>query len=246
MEQRNPLPTPFPQKADDSVKELAEPLAIYDEKLVKEYQALVGSFLYPKVHTFPEISWQVSVLSKYMIRPGPTHLVIAKKLLHYLKGRKNVTLRWCAQDCTGAHLPGTIYGYDDASFADKITHQQSSVGYVSMLNGAAISWRASRTTLIILNVAEAELYSLSSATQEAIYLRKVCIELGCLQNSPTIMYEDCQAAVALFKENRFCNRSKHISLRWSFVVERQSLAIGDIAVVGISRTGTLADIFCSP
>jgi len=94
--------------------------------------------------------------------------------------------------------------------------------------------------------AEAELYSLSSATQEAIYLRKVCIELGFLQNSPTIMYEDCQAAVALSKENRFRHRSKHISLRWSFVVERHSLAIGDIAIVGISRTGMLADIFCSP
>ena len=42
-----------------------------------------------------------------------------------------------------------------------------------LLNGAAISWRASRTTLIVLNAAEAELYSLSSATQEAIYLHKV-------------------------------------------------------------------------
>ena len=41
-----------------------------------------------QVHTFPEISWAVSVLGKYMIRPGPTHLVIAKKLLRYLKGRK--------------------------------------------------------------------------------------------------------------------------------------------------------------
>jgi len=68
-----------------------------------------------------------------------------------------------------------------------------------MLNGAAISWRASGTTLIVLNAAEAELLSLSNATQEAIYLRKVCIELGFLQNSPTIMYEDRQAAVALSK-----------------------------------------------
>jgi len=98
MEQCNPLPTPFPQKADEIVKELAEPVAIHDEKLVKEYQALVGSFLYLQVHTFPEISWAVSVLSKYMIRPGPAHLVIAKKLLRYLKGRKTVTLLWCAQE----------------------------------------------------------------------------------------------------------------------------------------------------
>jgi len=110
-----------------------------------------------------------------MILPGPTHLVIAKKLLRYLKGHKNVILRWCAEDCTGAHLPGTIYGYADAFFANTIPHRHSSVGYVFMLNGAAISWRASRTTLIVLNAAEAEL---SSATQEAIYLRKACIELG--------------------------------------------------------------------
>jgi len=65
-----------------------------------------------------------------------------------------------------------------------------------MFNGAAISWRASRTTLIVLNAADAELYSLFIATQEAIKLRKVCIELGFLQNSLTILHEDCQAAVA--------------------------------------------------
>jgi len=181
-----------------------------------------------------------------MIWSGPTHLVIAKKLLLYLKRRKNVTLQWCAQDCTSAHLPGTIHGYADASFADTIPHWHSSVGYVFLLNRAAISWRASRTTSIVFNAAEPELYSLPSATQGAIYLREVCIELGFLQNSPTIMYEDCQAAVALSKENRFRNRSKHISLRWSFVVERQSLTIDDIAVVSISRTGMLADMFCSP
>jgi len=115
-----------------------------------------------------------------------------------------------------------------------LPHRHSSVFYVFLLNDAAISWRASRTTLIVLNAAEAELYSLSSATQEAIYLRKVCIELGFLQNSPTIMHENYQAAVALSKENRCRNGSKHISFRWSFGVERQSLAFGDIAVVGIS------------
>jgi len=73
----------------------------------------------------------------------------------------------------------------------------------------------------------------------------VCIELGFLQNSPTIMYEDCQAAVA-FKENRFQNRSIYISLRWSFFVERQSLVTGDITVVYIICTGMFADIFCLP
>ena len=123
MEQCNPLPTPFLQKTDDIVRELARPVTIHDDKLVKEYQTLVGSFLYLQVPTFPQISWAVSVLSKYMIRPGPTHLVIDKKLLCYLKARKNITLRWCAQECTGSHKPSTIYGYADASLANTIPHR---------------------------------------------------------------------------------------------------------------------------
>ena len=57
--------------------------------------------------------------------------------------------------------------------------------------------------MIVLNAAEAKLNSLSSATQENIYLCKVCIELGFLQNNPTIMYTDCQAAVALSKKKDF-------------------------------------------
>jgi len=56
MEQYNPLPTPFPQKANDVVKELAEPIAIHYEKLVKDYRAPVGNFIYLQVHLFPEIS----------------------------------------------------------------------------------------------------------------------------------------------------------------------------------------------
>ena len=86
MEQCHPLPTPFPQKADDIIQELAEPVATHDEKLVKEYQALVGSFLYLQVHTFPEISWAVSVLSNYMIRPGPSHLVMPRYFCVTSKG----------------------------------------------------------------------------------------------------------------------------------------------------------------
>jgi len=50
-----PLPTPFLQKADDIVKELAEQVAQHYVKIVKEYQVIVGSFLYDQLQTFPEI-----------------------------------------------------------------------------------------------------------------------------------------------------------------------------------------------
>jgi hypothetical protein len=54
---------------------------------------------------------------------------------------------------------------------------------------------------------------------------------GISPTSSQIIYEDCEAAVALFKETRFRKRSKHIALRWYFIAERQSAQVGDFKVV---------------
>jgi hypothetical protein len=118
-----------------------------------------------------------------------------------------------------------IYGWSDASFADIKSHdgtnRASSIGWLFMCNNGPISWRSTKTPLIALNVAESEIIALSSASQEAIFLRKLANELGFLQTHPTIIYEDCESAVALSKENGFRKRSKHIDVRWSFIVEKQ-------------------------
>jgi hypothetical protein len=77
-------------------------------------------------------------------------------------------------------------------------------------------------------------------------MRKLASELGFTQTSPTTLYEDCTAAVALSKENHFRNRSKHIALRWSFVSERQHPSVGDIQVISVSRKIMLAEMIASP
>ena len=45
-------------------------------------------------------------------------MALAKKVLRYLQGRKRIPLRWCARSSQQPHLPGHIYGYAYASFAD--------------------------------------------------------------------------------------------------------------------------------
>ena len=240
------LPTPFPSKPDAFLDQLALPVEPIDPDLRKQYQELVGQLLYLQVHTVPEISWITSQLARYMVKPGNPHMAAAKKVLRYLQGRKHIPIRWAAASCRAPHKPGHIYGYADASFADVKPERLSSTGYVFMLNNAAISWRSARTPLQVLNAAEAELVGLCTAAQEAVFLRKLCQELGFVQHQPTVIYEDCQAAVALSKENRFRKRSKHISLRWSYVAERQRFDINDIKAVSVSRTLMLADIFASP
>ena len=239
----NPTKIPCSGKLDEVISLLQQVPDTPDPHLLTEYRELIGSLLFLQTGTVPEISWIVSVLARYMTTAGDPHMAAAKRVLRYLQSRKKIPLRWCALT---NDRPGTIHGFADASFADIPATRLSSIGYVFMVNGGAISWRSTKTPLQVLNAAEAEIVSLSAAAQECVFLRKLCIEMGFHQHSPTILYEDCEAAVALSKETRFRKRSKHIALRWHFVAERQDPKVGDIRVVHRRRTTMLADIFASP
>jgi hypothetical protein len=216
-------------KLDEVLTPLQNIPATPDPNLLREYKELIGSLLFLQTGTVPEISWIVSVLARYMTSAGELHKAAAKKVLRYLQSRKSIPITWCALTSS---QPGTVIGYADASFANIPDTRLSSIGYVFLVNGGAVSWRFTKSPLQVLNAAEAEIVSLSSAAQEgAVFLRKLCIEMGFPQHSPTIIYEDCEAIVALSKETRFRKRSKHIALRWYYIAERQDPQIGDLRVV---------------
>jgi hypothetical protein len=176
MQKCNPLAVPFPANCDDILAQLATPIENPDPKLVKEFQTLCGGLLYVQVHTCPEISFVVSLLSRHMTKTGELHIAFAKKVLRYLQSRKHLHLSWSARSCHTPHVPDEIYGWSDASFADIKSHdgtnRASSIGWIFMCNNRPISWRSTKTPLIALNVAESEIIALSSASQEAIFLRK--------------------------------------------------------------------------
>ena len=62
--------------------------------------------------------------------------------------------------------------------------------------------------------------SLSLATQEAFWLRRLINDLGNRMISPTLIYEDNQGAIQLSRNPRFDNRTKHIDVSYHFVRER--------------------------
>ena len=74
------------------------------------------------------------------------------------------------------------------------------------------------------------------AAQDCLFLRTVCIEMGLHEHRLTIIYEDCEAAVALSKETRFRKSSKHIALRWHFIAEGQDPQVGDLKVIHLTTS----------
>ena len=58
------------------------------------YRNMVGSMLYLASWTRPDISYAVSELSRFVSAPGQNHMTAAKHLLRYLKGTKEMGLKY--------------------------------------------------------------------------------------------------------------------------------------------------------
>nr|ABA94321.1 retrotransposon protein, putative, unclassified [Oryza sativa Japonica Group] len=82
------------------------------------YQRLVGRLIY-LCHTRPDISYAVSVVSRYMHDPRTGHLDVVHKILRYLKGTPGKGL-WFRKN---GHL--NVEGYCDADWASSMDDRRS-------------------------------------------------------------------------------------------------------------------------
>ena len=81
-----------------------------------------------------------------------------------------------------------------------IDTRKSVTGYLMVLNGGPISWKASRQGGVTLSSSEAEFVAASQAGQEVLYLRSLLKGFAYLQRGPTEIWED-NASCILMSEN---------------------------------------------
>lgn len=198
------------------------------------YQSAVGSLLYLVQGTRPDLAYAVSVISRHNQSHTETHWNMIKRILRYIQGTKNFRLRYSRDaDCQ-------LHGYCDAGGAMDKEDPRCTTGYTFMLQGAAISWNSRRQSTVALSSTEAEYLSLSAATQEALWLRRLASELLIIrQDEPLLIYCDNKGAIDLSKNSKFSGRTKHIDVRHHFV--RESIDSGQIAVSFVPSTHMLAD-----
>ena len=102
-----------------------------------------------------------------------------------------------------------ILGHIDADWGGDIDSKRSTSGYVFTLFGVALRWMSRRQSVIALSSTEAEYMALTHAGKEAIWLRRLCLELGFKQCAIEVRCDN-QWAVYLAKNPAFHSRTKHI------------------------------------
>ena len=110
-----------------------------------------------------------------------------------------------------------------------------------LLSGGAVSWKSQKQKCVALSTAEAEYVAMASAAQESFWLRQLIAELtNSSAETPTLIYEDNQSAIAMTKNPQFHGRAKHIDIKHHFI--RQQVAQGTIVLEYCPTVEIVADI----
>ena len=180
MEHCKPVSTPMePGKKFYELSDDEDPVN------VQEYQKIIGCLTYATTATRPDLASAVGILSKYMSRPGKEHWQGVKRILRYIQGTIDFGLIYKAKGKTCS-----LTGYSDADWAGDLDTRRSTSGYVFQIDGSTVSWQSKRQVCVSRSTTEAEYMALSSAAQEAVWLRRLLNDIGLTQETPSLIYED--------------------------------------------------------
>ncbi len=114
-----------------------------------------------------------------------------------------------------------MLGYCDAEWGGDLEDRRSTIGFVFIMGGGAISWSNKRQPTITLSTREAECMANTQATKEAIWITKLMMDLRCMEEKKVMVIRcDNQGAISLTKNPTHHARTKHIDVQHHFVRER--------------------------
>jgi len=104
------------------------------------YRNIVGSLMYAMLGTRPDLATAVSVASKYLDKPKPTHVKLVQHILKYLQVNQNYKLNF--QNYGSVILTG----FADAGYANDDNYKSRS-GFCFLLGNSLISWYSGNNRL---------------------------------------------------------------------------------------------------
>ncbi|GJW90551.1 ribonuclease H-like domain, reverse transcriptase, RNA-dependent DNA polymerase [Tanacetum coccineum] len=198
-----------------------------------EYRSLIGCLRY-LLHTRPDLSYSVGLLSRFMQEPREQHMKAIRQVLRYVKGTKDYGI-------TYKHNGGNkIHGFSDSSYGVNTQEGKGTTGIIFYYGESPISWSTQKQATVALSSCESEFIAATAATTQALWLKRLLSKLTHSQEEKVTIQVDNKSAIALMKNPVFHGRSKHIDTKYHFI--RECVEREDIQVEFVSGEYQKADI----
>lgn len=174
------------------------------------YRQLIGSLLYLTMTSRPDISYAVSLLSRYLDKPNENLWKAGKRIIRYLKGTKEKGLLFRRSD-----EEEVLWGYSDADWAGDKEERKSVSGAFIFQGHNPIAWLSKKQNCVALSSAESEYIAAATTAQEILNLKGVSANLG--HDMKAILLVDNIGAISLSKSCENSKRAKHIDVKFNFI-----------------------------
>ncbi|KAJ0448763.1 putative RNA-directed DNA polymerase [Helianthus annuus] len=166
--------------------------------------------------------------------PSKIHLGAARRILKYVASTADYGIWYKkTQECK-------LVGFSDSDWAGCPDDRKSISAYIYVLGGSVVAWSSKKQATVALSSTEAEYIAASSATCEAIWLRRLLEDLGFKQKEATVIFCDNKSAINLSKNPVLHNRSKHIELRYHYI--REMVLKEEVSLEYCNTNVQLADV----
>jgi len=156
------------------------------------YSSAVRSLMYAMVCSRPDLSYAMSLVSRYMSTPSKEHWRAVQWIFMYLRGTADSYLKF-------GRTENRLIGYVDSHYAADLDKRKSLTRYVFIVGSCAISWRATLQSVVVLSTTEAEYMAISEACKELIWLKGLYAEL-CGVDFCINLFCDSQSTIYLTKD----------------------------------------------
>ena len=228
----SPTP-PVPKEKIMSLSEdpTQEKTSVSDHKC---FMKAVGSIEYIAAVMRLDIAHAAHTLARHMAGSATKHWLAVQHVRRYLRSTIDVVLTFI-----GSGNESVVDVYSDADFANGVSLKSVS-GMVLRMYGTCVFWRSKRQDIIAGDTTEAELIAMSSATNEFLWIKQLCIGLSITAKKPTL-WGDNKSANVLAVNPISSDRSKHIRVRHLRV--RQYVEHDEMDVQWVGTKEMLADGF---
>ena len=97
--------------------------------------------------------------------------------------------------------------------------RKSTLEYVFVCNNGTISWKSFKQPIIMDSTMEAEYIAASDATKEGFWFEKFIAKFGAMTSDAISLFYDNNGAIALTKESRSHQKSKHTERRFHIIYD---------------------------
>ncbi|XP_074343025.1 secreted RxLR effector protein 161-like [Apium graveolens] len=185
-----------------------------------------------------DITYGVSLISRFMEQPKKTHWEAEKRILRYVQGILGDGLYYQKTN------DSKVLGYCDSNWAGSVDDSKSTSENVFFVGSCAIIWMSKKQQVVALSTAEAEYISLSLASCQALWITWVLEDLKHAAKESPIIYYDSKSAIALTENSIFHGNSKHIRIQYHFI--RDLVKKGEVVIQHCKSQDQIGDIFTKP